>query len=85
MNKQGYACIVDPDTGLRETDTYTCAHCNKVIHAPVNKKLEEVGDFCRNCMKVICAFCADKRVCTPLMKQIEAMEERDYRRRQMGL
>lgn len=75
MRSQGYACIVDPETGTRETDTHTCAHCNKVVHTPVNKKIEEVGDFCRGCMKVICVGCADERVCMPFMKKVEAIEK----------
>jgi hypothetical protein len=76
---QGYATLFDPDCGIKETDTHTCAHCGRVVHTPVNKKIEEVGDFCRNCMKVICLNCAG-RGCTPLMKKIERMEER-YRAR----
>ena len=72
MRTQGYACIVDPDVGTRETDTHTCAHCQRLVHAPVNKKLEEVGDFCRSCMKVICLNCAGNG-CTPFLKRIERM------------
>ena len=80
---QGYAVLTERATGntLAETDTYSCAHCGFVIHAPVNRKLEEVGDFCRGCMKIICAKCADQRVCSPLMKKIEAMEEAYHARR----
>ena len=73
LRAQGYACIVDPDTGTRETETHTCAHCQRLVHTPVNKKLEEVGDFCRSCMLVICLQCAGKG-CTPFLKKIERME-----------
>lgn len=81
LRAQGYATLFDPDKGLKECDTFTCAHCNRIIHKPVNRHIEEVGDFCRSCMKVVCARCADKRVCTPLMKSIEMQEERNYRLR----
>jgi hypothetical protein len=75
----GYACISDPESGNREYDTFTCAHCQYVVHLPPNKKIEEVGDFCRSCYAVICANCADKKVCSPILKKIEQMEERRYR------
>ncbi len=75
MRAQGYACIIDPDNGMRETDTHTCSHCQRLVHTPVNKKIEEVGDFCRGCMKVICLNCAGKG-CTPFMKKLEAEEAR---------
>ena len=78
--KQGYATITGPD-GIAETDTYTCNHCQHVVHVPVNKKIEEVGDFCRQCMKVICARCADKRVCIPFLKKLERYEARYHARR----
>jgi hypothetical protein len=80
---QGYASITEPGKAIREADTMSCAHCNRIVHVPVNRKIEEVGDFCRSCMKVICLRCADLRVCTPLMRRIEQAEERDYRRNQL--
>jgi hypothetical protein len=85
---QGYAYLTEIATGriVAQTDTYTCAHeCGGIIHAPVNRKFEEVADFCRCCMQVICARCADKRVCSPLMKKIEAMEEAYHARRSYGV
>jgi hypothetical protein len=77
---QGYATITGPD-GMRECDTHTCAHCQRVVHVPVNKKIEEVGDFCRGCMRVICARCAGRSVCTPFLKKIERAETRAANRR----
>ena len=96
---QGWAALIDNADGkasqngkiLRETDTYTCAHarsgfaCQRVIHVPTGTKLEEVADFCRQCQRVICARCAELRVCTPFLAAVEAAEERDYRMRQYGL
>lgn len=80
MRKEGYACLVDPDRGTKETDTYSCCHCNRIIHAPVNKKIEEVGDFCRNCMRVHCLSPACFE-CIPLLKKIERMEAQAWARR----
>jgi hypothetical protein len=80
---QGYATITDPETGTRECDTFTCAHCNRVVHLPANKKIEDVGDFCRSCMKMICDKCAGKG-CTPFLKQIEMDEARYHALRSYG-
>lgn len=80
MRAQGYACIIDPDAGVRETDTHTCNHCQRLVHTPVNKKIEEVGDFCRGCMKVICLNCVGKG-CAPFLKKLEQMEARYHARR----
>lgn len=79
-NAQGFACIVDPEQGVKETDTFTCIHCNRIVHLPANKKVEDVGDFCRSCMKMICAGCAGKD-CTPFLKKIEIEEARYHARR----
>lgn len=97
---QGYACLIDNSDGkvnpgnkvVREVDTYTCGHargtiaCQRVIHVPTGTKLEDVADFCRHCLHVICARCADENggVCTPFMKAVEEAEEKNYRRRQYG-
>lgn len=81
---QGYAYITEPGQAIRETDCFTCNHCNSIIHSPVNKKIEEVGDFCRSCMKVICLRCAGKG-CRPFLKQVEAQEERAFRLREYGI
>lgn len=91
---QGYAILTDRETGrvMKEADTYTCNHarlipglgwqpCQRIIHVPANRKVEEVADFCRGCMKIICAQCATegKGACTTAMKAIEEAEERDAR------
>lgn len=92
----GYAVIVSPDAqrvnfdGLRceeigagtfEADTFSCCHCNRIVHVPPKSQGDEY--FCRNCMARICSPCAD-HPCTPFMKKIEAMEERDRIRRMYG-
>lgn len=90
-NPQGYATIVSPEgsvakldnfrcqeigAGLYEADTFTCVHCNRIIHVKPKASMDEVGSMCRNCMKMVCPTCADGP-CTPFMKKIEAMEKRD--------
>jgi hypothetical protein len=97
-NAQGYAVIVSPDPseanfdGLRceqvvgtvERDTFTCCHCNRVIHVRPKAPMDEFGSMCRNCMKMVCPDCANGG-CTPFLKQIDEMEKRDYIRRQYAM
>lgn len=67
---------------VTEVETSTCAHCQKITDIPSRRRMTDVIDICRACMRLICADCAGKP-CTPIMRKIEAMEERYYRRRQM--
>jgi hypothetical protein len=81
---QGYACIVDPVTGTRETDTFTCNHCQKVVAVKPGASPTDLGGYCGGCSKMICPKCVGKG-CTPWEKIMDAME-RDYeRRRSYGL
>jgi hypothetical protein len=94
----GYAQIVSPvptkvyldgmrceemGEGIFEADTFTCCHCNRVMHVRVGERTNEEY-FCRNCMARICPPCAD-HPCIPLMKRIEVQEERDRRLRSYGI
>mgnify|MGYP001605677341 FL=1 len=98
-NPQGYATIVSPTAsvanfdkfrceeipaGLFEADTFTCNHCNRVVHVKARVSMDEFGSMCRNCMKMTCPTCADGP-CVPFMKKIEQMEQKDYIRRQYDL
>lgn len=60
--------------GTFETDSFTCIHCNHVVHVKAKTQGDEY--FCRNCMARICPSCAD-HPCIPFMKKIEAQEARD--------
>lgn len=76
-NPQGYATITYPEGTVKECDTFSCSHCNRIVHMPVTKKIEQVGDFCRSCMKMICAECAEKRICSPFLKKLEIWDNQD--------
>lgn len=75
---QGYGTIVDPDASTVEFDTYTCAHCNKIVqlrpHAPPD-------GHCLMCNEGICETCAVRGNCDPFEKKLERMEARDRLRR----
>lgn len=94
----GYAVITNPAPGkirldggrvemacegVTELDTVTCAHCGAVNHIRPKERPEDLGGLCKSCMKLICPRCLDQG-CTPLERQIEAMEQRDYLRRSNG-
>lgn len=79
MNPQGYLIVQDLD-GIREYDTVTCCHCNRVFVPAKNP-----GGFCMRCMKPICEHCANHAECKPLMKQIEQMENRKRFFKEVGI
>lgn len=69
--------------GLHEADTYTCEHCNRIVHVKPGAIPEELGSMCRNCMKMVCPSCAPKG-CLPWLKQLEFSERRDRALRSYG-
>lgn len=92
----GYALLVQPEPskvnfdGFRcesietlhyETDTFTCCHCNRVMHVKPRAPMDEFGSMCRNCMKMVCPTCANGP-CVPFEKKLMEMEERNYIRDQ---
>ena len=97
-NPGGYAVIISPDPGTAnfdrhrneqlpagtfEADTFTCCHCNRVIHVKPRAPMDEFGSMCRNCMKMVCPRCADGP-CVPFEKKIEAEERRGRALRSYG-
>lgn len=95
LRPQGYSFIVSPvahraqvdfhsewvSEGTTEFDTATCNHCNCIYHIKHGCPPEEMGGFCRQCMKVICPRCVGKP-CVPWLKKMDEMEQKDYMRRQ---
>lgn len=96
---QGYAVIVSPEPakvnfdGLRceeisagtfEADTFSCVHCNRVVHVKARANIDEFGSMCRNCMKMVCPACANGP-CIPFEKRLQIMEDRDRTLRSYGV
>ncbi len=88
-NPQGYATLVpwgNPSPGVaKEADTFTCGHCQGIVHVPVKARPEDVGGLCKQCMSLICSMCVDKMTCTPWEHQMQIMENRKAARRSYGL
>lgn len=78
-NAQGFACITDPDEGIRECDTVTCFHCQYVVHVKPKMDPADMGGLCKLCMKLICPRCVGKE-CSPFLKRVE-LEERIFESR----
>ena len=72
-NPGGYATLVT-DAGLQEYDTFTCCHCNSVVHVQAKASMDKVGGWCTLCFKPTCPRCDAAGACTPFEKKLEAME-----------
>jgi hypothetical protein len=69
---------------LWECDTFTCFHCNRVIHVLPKMDPANLGGLCKICMKLICPWCLGKG-CTPWEKKMEMAEARSRLLASMGL
>jgi hypothetical protein len=59
---------------LYEASTFTCHHCNSVVHVPPKADVNYVG-FCRSCMKPICNSCT-RKPCIPFAEKLAQIEAR---------
>lgn len=98
-NAGGYAIITSPEpsrvnfdrlrcealpAGQYESDTFSCVHCNRIIHVKARANPDEFGSMCRSCMKMVCPSCANGP-CVPFMKKLEMAEKRDSALRSYGV
>jgi hypothetical protein len=82
----GYATITEPERPVREADTFTCAHCNRIVHAARDGKParpEDIGGLCMQCSGLICPRCVGKG-CDPLEEKLRRWEAREIARRSYG-
>ncbi len=80
----GYATVVGPDDS-KEFDTISCAHCQFVMHIAKRAEADQLGGFCRMCMKHICGRCADEGSCRPFEKKLDEYERRMRLHQELGL
>ena len=71
--------------GITEFDTLQCGHCGRVVHIKARQRPEDIGGFCRQCMKAICPDCTSTGRCDPLEKKLERAEALDRTLRSYGL
>ena len=77
--RTGYATLTMPD-GVKECDTFTCAHCNAIRRVQPFCDPADLGGLCKTCMGVICEKCVGG-VCDPILKKIERQEKAAQARR----
>jgi len=80
--RTGYATLTTPE-GVRECDTFTCAHCQNIRRVAPFCDPADLGGLCKTCMGVICEKCVGG-VCDPIMKKIERQEKAAQARRWMA-
>jgi len=83
---QGYASVVDPGAQgqVKECDTFTCAHCQRVVFVPPRTAPSDLGGWCSCCAAPICPRCAGG-TCTPFMKKLDEYERRNRFAQEVGL
>lgn len=84
-NATGYMTVTGPSGDIKEADSFTCGHCQKVTFVPVKAAPEDLGGLCKQCMGLICAHCYKDGTCTPIMKRIEQEEAKYEALRSYGL
>ena len=73
-----------PDGNVSTWESSTCAHCQSITTIPNRRKMHEVTDVCRSCMKLICLQCAGFP-CRPWEKEMERQEARARMFRDIGI
>lgn len=81
----GYAFSFDVGGIRQEADTFSCAHCNRVVIVKPKCDPNDLGGMCRLCDKMICAACVDLGKCDPVEKKLEREEARYHALRSYGL
>ena len=65
---------------LFESETITCAHCNKpfALRIPNGPGQVDIG-YCRKCDRYLCDAPACNAECTPYIKILDVLQERAFR------
>ena len=79
-NPTGYATLTTDGVIVKERDTFTCFHCNRVIHVKPKCDPADLGALCKVCMELICPRCVGKG-CTPFEEKLERAEARHHARK----
>lgn len=80
----GYAFLFDENGIMKEADTTTCGHCNKITHIKPMMDPADMGGLCKCCMRLICACCVGQP-CDVIEKKLERAEASYHARRSYGI
>ena len=71
----GYATLTTPLGGtVKEADTFTCGHCNSIVHIRPREPLENMGGRCGMCDRLICPTCVTTGRCDPFEEKLKRQE-----------
>jgi hypothetical protein len=82
-NPGGYALLTGPEQ-FKESDTFTCVHCNGIVFVTPLTNPADLGGWCGCCAKPICKKCTGKP-CVPFLKKLDAMESRERMLKNIGV
>lgn len=80
----GYARTTGPG-GVEEHETFTCGHCQRIVHVPPRAAPASLGGVCKLCMRLVCPSCNARGKCDPFERKLEREEARERSRRSMGV
>jgi hypothetical protein len=85
-NPGGYAARIDKETGktLVEADTFSCRHCQRIVHVRPKERPEDIGGLCGMCHGLICPQCLGQG-CDEIERKLERWEASYHARRSYGL
>ncbi|MCW2309746.1 hypothetical protein M2319_004105 [Rhodobium gokarnense] len=86
MRKPGGVLILTTNDGRQEeTDTFTCAHCNKIVPVRPFQRPEDIGGRCGGCGGLICPDCVSRGTCDPIEEKLARAEAAYHARRSYGI
>jgi len=70
---------------VQEHETFTCAHCQRIVHVPPRAAPASLGGVCKQCMGLVCPACVAAAQCDPFEKKLGRAEARSRFLRSAGL
>lgn len=81
-HKRSYGIAISPE-GVKEWDTLTCCHCQRIIHIVPKEPIP--GGFCVKCNKNTCEACHQVGTCRPFEKWLDEVEKKASRESRLGI
>lgn len=82
---RGYQIETGPEGFVKENDTFTCSHCQRITVLRPMCDPTEAGGLCKCCMGLICGPCVDRGGCDPIEKKLARAEASYNARRSYGI